>query len=52
MDFDFVVTLYSRYDPSSYEMLPPIAQQPDLSSLNSPLILELKLLSHTLKYAF
>ncbi|CAN6477213.1 unnamed protein product [Victoria cruziana] len=43
----------NRSHPTAYfESLPPIALEPDSSSLESPLLLELKPLPHTLKYAY
>ncbi|CAN6441210.1 unnamed protein product [Victoria cruziana] len=43
----------NRSHPTAYfESLPPIALEPDSSSLESPPLLELKPLPHTLKYAY
>ncbi|CAN6453712.1 unnamed protein product [Victoria cruziana] len=43
----------NRSHPTAYfESLPPIALEPDSSSLESLPVLELKLLPHTLKYAY
>ncbi|CAN6462506.1 unnamed protein product [Victoria cruziana] len=53
--FDFVATttLYrGRPHPINFESLPPLALEPDSSSLESLLVIELKPLPHTLKYAY
>ncbi|CAN6483242.1 unnamed protein product [Victoria cruziana] len=41
-----------RPHSNSIESLPPLALEPDYSSLESPSVMELKLLPHTLKYAY
>ncbi|CAN6441623.1 unnamed protein product [Victoria cruziana] len=41
-----------RLHPSSIESLPPLALEPESSSHESPPVMELKPLSHTLKYAY
>ncbi|CAN6447924.1 unnamed protein product [Victoria cruziana] len=38
--------------PSYFESLPPLALEPNSSSLESPSVMELKPLPHTLKYAY
>ncbi|CAN6462277.1 unnamed protein product [Victoria cruziana] len=53
--FDILATttLYrGRPRPSYFESLPPLALEPDSSSLDSPPVMELKPLPHTLKYAY
>ncbi|CAN6445586.1 unnamed protein product [Victoria cruziana] len=41
-----------RPHPSSIELLPPLALEPESSSLESPPVMELKPLPHTLKYTY
>ncbi|CAN6440481.1 unnamed protein product [Victoria cruziana] len=53
--FDVLATTHrhrGRSRPTDFESLPLLALEPDSSSLESPLVMKLKLLPHTLKYTY